>query len=111
MPLAEHTGPVGLRIPGLYRRIKTYELAVSLRPDPRLVIGDVSAEERAALASQAYAPTALNQVESLRHNLPVTVPRWYIGGRSYPEVNGWHPYDNRRVDLFIVFPNDDISPR
>ncbi len=55
---------------------KDYELRIALKPDPRLLLGDLPPNERAALEAQTYAPTALGQVAELMQDLPVTVPRW-----------------------------------
>jgi hypothetical protein len=101
---------VSLTVAGIYQRIKNYELTVALKPDPRLFLQGLSEDERAALETQRFAPTALGQVEALMQGLPVMVPKWYVGGRSYPEVRGWHPYSHGRVKWFIVTADDKITP-
>ena len=103
--------PVGLYVPGLYERIKNYELQVALRPDPRVsTISDPDERERVAATAPRYSPTALNQVDALMSGLPIVVPRSYVGGRSYREFHGWPPYDGRRIKWFIVTSDDRVMP-
>jgi hypothetical protein len=98
----------GFYVPGLYERIRSRELAVALKPDPRLYfIEDPVERERAAAAAPKYSPTALGQVEKFLAHKKVKVPRWALGGRSEPPgIRSWPPF--REHEWFWVGPDDVI---
>ena len=109
--MARKIGAVeGLQVPGLYAKVRAKELKLALSPDPRLSLGDLPPDERAALESQKYSPTVLYQVEELLHHRPVRMPRWMLGGRTCPEARGWAPYESRDHDWFILSPDDTVVP-
>jgi hypothetical protein len=107
--------PIGnrntLHVEGLYEKIRTRELKLALSSDPRLSLGDLPPDERAALERQTYSPTVLYQVPELLAYKPVRLPRWLLGGNvTCPEARGWAPYDNRQHQWFILTPDDVLTP-
>src|ERR1700752_1351210 len=111
MPLADGDRRVGLRVPGLYERVRERELKLALSPDPRLY--GMTGVERfaAALNAPKYSPTVLYQVDELLEHRPVRVPRWLLGGRvTCPEARGWAPYENRRHQWFTLTADDVLTP-
>jgi hypothetical protein len=100
-----------LRVEGLYDKIRNRELKLALSPDPRLSLGDLPPDERAALERQTFSPTVLYQVEELLNYAPVRLPRWLLGGNvTCPQARGWRPYEDRRHDWFILTRDDVLTP-
>jgi hypothetical protein len=111
MPRDESDGAAPLHVDGLYEQVRSRELKGAFAPDPRLLLGDLSPGERAALESQRYAPTALGQVNELLARQPVKLPRWLLGGRiTCPEARGWAAYESRDHDWSILSPDDTLVP-
>lgn len=101
----------GLHVPGIYERVRERELTAALAPDPRLwSVDDPGERERLAATAPTYSPTPLGQVEALLARQPVRVPRWYLGGRTYPEVRDWPTYADRRHPWFRLSPDDRLTP-
>ncbi|MGE2723556.1 hypothetical protein [Mycolicibacterium pulveris] len=110
MPLAD-TDPVGLHAPGIYERVRQRELSVARAPDPRLSAFTDSAERKhQAVTAPPYSPTPLGQIEALIARQPVRIPRWYLGGHTFPEVRDWAPYADRRHQWFVLTPDDRVTP-
>ena len=102
---------VGLRVPGLYEQIRSKQLATALAPDPRLyMIADPDERERVVAAAPTYAPTALGQTEALLARESVRVPRWMLAGWARSAVRDWPVFADRRVEWFMVGPDDEVSP-
>jgi hypothetical protein len=108
---ARPIGLAGLRVPGLYEKIRTRELKLALSPDPRLLLGDLPPHERAVLEAQTYAPTVLGQTDELLARKPVRLPRWLLGGRvTCPQAKGWPPFEDRQHDWFTLDASDVLTP-
>jgi hypothetical protein len=110
--MARKIGAVeSLHVPGIYKKIRDRELKLAFSPDPRLSLGDLPPDERAALESQKFSPTVLYQVDELLAYRPVRLPRRLLGGNvTCPEARGWAPYDNRRHEWFILTHDDVLTP-
>jgi hypothetical protein len=108
MPRDKGTGLVSFHASGTYETIRSKELRTAMRPDPRLLLGDLPPDERAALETQRFAPTAIGQVQQLLNREPVSAPAWYFG-RSFPEARDWLK-DHREVTWVLVWPDDTIMP-
>jgi hypothetical protein len=110
---ARPIGMAGLRVPGLYEKIKTRELKLAFAPDPRLyfVKDDPLAYEAAVATAPTYSPTVLNHTEALLERKPVRLPRWLLGGRvTCTEARGWGPYEDRRYQWFTLTADDVVTP-
>jgi hypothetical protein len=113
IPVPRDTGAdvATLRVDGLYERIRSRELKLALSPDPRLLLGDLPAHERAVLETQKFSPTVLRQVQALMDRQPIRVPRWMLGGRTTcPQARGWAAYASGRYDWFTLTPDDVLTP-
>lgn len=106
MPLAERR-PLGLRVDGLYERIRARELTVALSDDPRLaLIDDPDERQRIAATAGALSPIVLGQLDALKNRQPVRVPRWMLGA----EARGRAPHEDRRHQSFILTADDVLRP-
>lgn len=104
MPLAERR-PLGLRVEGLYAKVRAKELKLAFSPDPRLYFlrDDPVEYERVAASAPKYSPTVLYQVDELLAYKPVRFPRWSLPA----EAHGWA---HRQHDWFILSADDWIVP-
>ena len=103
----------GHRIPGVYKRIRDKELAAAAKPDPRAVFGLEGAEREAAAASnlrtQPRQQRCVLDVDALDAYEPVTVPRWYLGGHSFPEARDWPEYRDPDLKGYTVTADDRVT--
>jgi hypothetical protein len=105
----------GHRIPGLYERLRDKELAAAAKPDPRVCVHldpgpqrDAAIEEN--LRTQQRQDRCVLDVGALDAYEPVTVPRWYLGGHSFPEARDWPEYRDPNLTHYVVTPDDNLSP-
>ena len=109
MPRVEQ--PAGWVVPGFYAAHLPYRESEK-RPDPRRWLGCENAEEIArlnALEAEAEVEEAVYKSEALKRGEPFELPRWSIGGHSYPLTRD-HPLRARDVKAIRVFSDDRVLP-
>jgi hypothetical protein len=105
----------GHRIPGLYERLRDKELAAAAKPDPRVYVHLEPGPERdAAIASnlrtQPRQDRCVLDVDALDAYEPVTVPRWCVGGHSFPEARDWPEYRDPNLKGYTVTADLRVTP-
>ncbi|MDT5071298.1 MAG: hypothetical protein QOH82_618 [Mycobacterium sp.] len=104
----------GHHLPGVYKRIRDKELAATAKPDPRAVFGREGAEREAAAASnlrtQPRQQRCVLDVDALEAHEPVTVPRWYLGGHSFPEARDLPEHRDPNLKGYTVTADDRVTP-
>lgn len=108
MPRVDHddVAAVGFYATGVYRRLGDRELDRISRPDPRLFLEGAGAGE----LLRASRDKPILNIAPLTASEPIVVPRWMLGGRTFPEVRDWPVYVDRMVREFVVSADDVIRP-
>ena len=104
----------GHHLPGVYEHLRDEELKRAATPDLRAVFGLEGEEREAAAASnlrtQPRQQRCVLDVDALDAYEPVTVPRWCVGGHSFPEARDWPEYRDPDLKGYVVTPDDRVTP-
>jgi hypothetical protein len=105
----------GHRIPGLYERLRDKGLAAAAKPDPRAYVHLEPEPERDAaiaenLRTQQRQDRCVLDVDPLDAYEPVTAPKWYLGGHSFPEARDWPEYRDPYLTGYVATPDDRVTP-
>jgi len=92
-------------LPGIYEHYLAKALASMVAPDPRVEIApDGSMIEGAR--RQAY----FIDLDRLEAGLPVSIPKWVLGGHSWPQAKRWKEFRDPEVTAYRMYPDDRLEP-
>ena len=94
----------GVVIPGLYQDLLETERDKCSRPDPRIYVSPTDE------VSTVIAATRSRLLDMLEDAVPVSIPRWRVGGNSFPEAKAIPWIAARSCRNILVWPDDTVEP-
>lgn len=101
MPDRRHTESHCL--PGCYEWLLAKARAKAAAPDPRVFV----APDGCAAEGRRSSFIDLARLEA---GLPVAVPKWMLGGHSWPEAKQWREYSDPEVRVYRLLADDRLEP-
>ena len=88
-------------LPGCYEHYLAKARAQSAEPDPRVFVGDCGPEGRRS---------SFIDLARLEADLPVALPKWMLGGHTWPEAKQWREYSDPEVWAYRLLCDDRLEP-
>lgn len=110
MATIDHGADVGVRLPGIYEKLLREQCISECRPDPRVLHAHDDdrplerADQEAARQADVLFQTRLEAAEA------ITVPRWRIGGHSFPAPRDVPLFQDRTIRSYRVHADGRVVP-
>jgi hypothetical protein len=107
-------------LPGIYEHYLKRAREKVAAPDPRCFLVDegpkrdalIEEDRRRCSADPAYrrAKYSVANIDRLEAGLPLHIPKWILGGHTWPMAQQWKDFRDPEVTMYRMFPDDHLEP-